>query len=779
MKLLSRLFIQWLPAQCVLLLLSGSTLSAQSPVTLSGYVRDQLTGEALIGATIFVPALNKGAYTNEYGFYSLTLPPGERLILYRYVGYKTDSLNTLLSASQTLNRELGPEERTLDAVEITSKSPGSNVQSTEMGVVALSMSEIKKVPVLFGETDILKTLQLMPGVKPAGEGNSGFFVRGGGTDQNLILLDEAPVYNASHLLGFFSVFNGDAINSSKLYKGNMPAEYGGRLSSALDIRMKEGNSKDFDVSGGLGLISSRLTLEGPIKENQGSFMVAGRRTYADLFLKLSPDSSLSQSQLYFYDLNAKANYKLGENNQIFLSGYLGRDVLGFQDRFGIDWGNKTATLRWNHLFSDKLFLNSTLIYSDYDYKIRFTAADATISSGIRDINWKEDISYYYSSQHTFKAGVNAIYHTFVPGVVTFAQAEDSSRSGGAQDRYGIESAAYLSHEWSPSDAFKLQYGLRASSFTVLGPGTFYEYNPEGSAIDSVSYGSGEIVKNYAGLEPRISATWILGEPHSVKASYARNRQYIHLISNSTAGTPTDVWLPSSENIAPEIADQVSLGYYRNFDDNRWEFSAEVYYKSLQNQIEYKNGADLLLNDQVESQLVFGTGTSYGAEFLLRKTQGDLTGWVGYTLSRTTRQFDEINEGNPFPARQDRTHDVSVVAIYTPGGGNWSFSGSWVYYTGDAVTFPSGSYVVDGRLVPYYTERNGYRLPDYHRLDLSTTWQYGKNPDNTLNVSLYNAYGRKNAYTIDFRESEENPGSLEAVKTYLFRWIPSLTWNFAF
>ncbi|MCI4671458.1 MAG: TonB-dependent receptor [Bacteroidia bacterium] len=757
----------------LLTFLSIPQIQAQNK-SLSGYVRDGMTGEALIGATIFVPSLKKGAYTNDYGFYSLTLPSGTYDVQFRYLGFVVDTQTVNLTENAKIEVELLPEQTSVDEVVISSKAPSSNVNSNEMGVTSLSINEIKKIPVIFGETDVLKTIQLLPGVKPAGEGNSGFYVRGGSSDQNLILLDEAPVYNASHLLGFFSVFNGDAIKNTKLYKGNQPAEYGGRLSSTMDISMRDGNTKDYKLTGGIGLISSRLTFEGPIKEDEGSFMVSGRRTYADLFLGLSNDEALSNSALYFYDLNAKANYKLGEKDQIFLSGYFGRDVFQFQDNFGIDWGNTTATLRWNHIFNDKLFLNSSLIYSDYDYSINIDAVDGSLFSGIQDWNLKENFTYYANSQNTIDFGVDAIYHTFTPG--GFVSSEENLNME-LEDRYALETAAYVSHDWSPTNNFKLTYGLRLSNFTVLGPGTFYQYNAEGAVVDSSVYTSSEVVKNYSGLEPRINATYILGENHSVKASYARNRQNIHLLSNSTSSTPTDLWIPSSEIVAPEISDQWSVGYFRNFNDNKWEASVEVYYKDLQNQIDYQNGADIFLNENVESQLVFGDGWAYGAEFLLKKNVGKFTGWVSYTLSRTMRQFEEINDGNPFPARQDRIHDVSVVAIYEPNK-KWSFSGSFVYYTGDAITFPSGSYSIDGNIVPYYTERNGYRMPDYHRLDLSATW-YGKNPETNLNFSLYNAYGRKNAFTIDFRESETNPGTTEAVRTHLFQWVPSVTYNFSF
>ena len=754
-------------------------LPAQQTVTLSGYVRDGSSGEAMIGATIYVPQIKSGAYTNEYGFYSLTLPTGKYQVQYRFVGYQTDT--TFLDLLQDIRRdvELQSADASLTEVVISSQIRDENVSSTEMGATQLSIGTIKKIPVMFGETDVLKSIQLLPGVKPAGEGGTGFYVRGGGSDQNLILLDEAPVYNPSHLLGFFSVFNGDAIKSTKLYKGNMPAEYGGRLSSSLDVRMKEGNSKEYKLSGGIGLISSRLTFEGPIVEDKASFMVSGRRTYADAFLALSADTALKSSQLYFYDLNLKANYLLGEKDQLFLSGYFGRDKFGFRNQFGIDWGNATATMRWNHLFNDKLFLNSSFIYSDYNYDINLDRAGASISSGIQDFNIKEDLSWYASAQHTLKFGVNAIYHTFIPGVVQTTESASLSAFD-LQEKYALESAAYISHDWSINEKFKINTGLRASGFTVLGPGTTYTYNKEGQIQDSTKYSNGEIVENYVGLEPRISARWALNPMISLKASYARNRQYIHLLSNSTSTTPTDVWLPSTEIIQPEIADQFAIGYYHNFE--RWneeifELSVEAYYKNLQNQIDYQEGADLLLNETVESQLVFGKGWAYGVELMLKKSTGKFSGWVSYNWSRSWRAFEEINEGNPFPARQDRIHDISLVAMYEPNPA-WSFSGSWVYYTGDAVSFPAGSYFIDGQVAAYYTERNGYRMPDYHRMDLSANW-YGKNPNSYINLSIYNAYNRKNAYTIDFRASEENPGTTEAVKTWLFGIVPSISWNFEF
>ncbi|MEM6343171.1 MAG: TonB-dependent receptor [Bacteroidota bacterium] len=753
----------------------GIGISFGQNVTLSGYVYDEANGESLIGATVYIPEAKAGAYSNSYGFYSLSVPPGNYVVQYRFVGYgvMTDTID--LSENVKLDVRLGQIETTTEEVVISAESASERIQSTEMGVETLSIKEIKKLPVLFGETDILKTIQLLPGVKAAGEGSSGFFVRGGGTDQNLILLDEAPVYNPAHLLGFFSVFNGDAIKSTKLYKGNMPAEYGGRLSSVLDVQMKDGNKKDYELSGGIGLISSRLTFEGPIVEDKGSFMVSGRRTYADAFLAFSSDTNLQNTQLYFYDLNMKANYRVSEKDQIFVSGYFGRDKFGLRDQFGLNWGNATGTVRWNHLFSDKLFLNSTLIYSDYDYEIDIIDAGAKITSGIQDWNLKEDFSYYANQRNTLKFGANVIYHTFVPGVITSTESAAINDTE-LQERYALESAAYISHEWKATESFNINYGLRVSNFTVLGPGTEYSYDNEGAAVDSVTYGQGEVIKNYFGLEPRISASYVINPNLSIKASYARNRQYIHLLTNATGGSPTDLWLPSSATIQPEISDQFALGYFQTFGE-KYEGSVEIYYKDLQNQIDYKNGADIFLNETVESELVFGDGWSYGAEFLFRKNVGKFTGWAAYTWSRTFRQFDEINNGEAFPARQDRVHDISLVGMYDPNP-KWSFSATWVYNTGDAVTFPNGSYSYNGQIVPLYGERNADRLPAYHRLDLSATW-YGKNPKSSWNVSVYNAYNRKNVFSLDFRESESNPGTTEAVKTYLFGAVPSLTYNFNF
>lgn len=760
------------------------TLQAQSTekFTVSGYVRDSLTGEELIGVTIKLEELpTAGAATNTYGFYSLTVPAGTYKVSASYLGYNTITRTVNLTQSAKMDFKLVETAHALEEVVITSERKDENITKVQMGVEKLSVKEIETIPVLMGEKDVIKTLQLRPGVKSAGEGSSGFNVRGGASDQNLILLDEATVYNASHLLGFFSVFNSDALKDVTLYKGTQPAPYGGRLASVLDIQMQEGNSNKYGAEGGIGLISSRLKIDGPIVKDKGSFMIAGRRTYADLFLKLSPDTMINRARLYFYDLNAKANYRINDKNRIFLSGYFGKDVLGFADQFGIDWGNYTGTLRWNHLFSDRMFSNTSLIFSNYDYNINIdiTGIEANITSQIRDYNLKQDFQYYANSHNTIKFGFNSIYHKIIPGAIT-VETNGQSSSLKLDHKHSWENAIYASHEYKTGKALSLEYGIRLTSFTVLGPGNFYTYNANGEATDTASYQSGDFVKTYVNAEPRIGINYIINEQSSVKLAYGRNTQNLHLLSNSTSGNPTDLWIPNSNNVKPEIADQVSLGYFRNFDDNKYEFSAETYYKAMQNQVDYKDGAELNFNENVEAELLFGTGRAYGLELFLKKKTGKLTGWVGYTLARTEKKIDGINKGEYYAAKQDRTHDISIVGIYEFNK-KWTASSSWVYYTGNAVTFPSGKYQSAGLVTNYYTERNGYRMPAYHRLDVGVTW-YRKRTlkrESSWNLSVYNAYGRENAYSITFEENPDDPTRTQAVQTTLFRWIPSITYNFKF
>jgi hypothetical protein len=762
-------------------LLSLSALS-QSKYTISGYVRDAKTGEELIGASVSIKELSTtGAGTNAYGFYSITLPEGTYTVNAQYIGYEQKSVIIELRQNTKQDFIVSENATQLKEVIVTAEKRDFNITKIQMGKEKIEVKEIRVIPVIFGEKDVLKTIQLLPGVKPSGEGNSGFYVRGGAADQNLILLDEAIVYNSSHLLGFFSVFNSDAIKDVTLYKGNQPAEYGGRLSSVLDIKMQDGNNHQFGAEGGIGLISSRLKIEVPIVKDKGSFTISGRTTYADLFLKLSNDTSINKAKLYFYDLNVKANYRINDKNRIFLSGYFGKDVLGFADEFGINWGNATGTLRWNHLFSDKLFSNSSLIFSNYDYIINldFSGIKGEIISRIQDYNIKQDFQYFADSKNLIKFGFNSIYHKIIPGAITIESDYKISEIQ-LSHKNGWSNAVYISHEFKPTARLSFEYGIRLTSFSLLGPGDFYTYDLNGEATDTISYSNGQFVKTYFNIEPRYTMNYLINEKNSVKASYSRNTQNLHLLSNSTSGSPTDLWIPSSNNVKPEIADQFALGYFRNFKDNTYEFSAEIYYKNLQNQIDYKDGAELRFNENAESQLLFGKGRAYGIEFLLKKKYGRLNGWIGYTLASTEKKIEGINKGQFYPAKQDRTHDVTLVGIYELSK-NWTLSATWVYYTGNAVTFPSGKYMINGQVVNYYTGRNDYRMPAYHRLDIGATWQKKRTEksESSWNFSLYNAYGRENAYSITFRQDPDDASKTQALQTTLFRWVPSITYNFKF
>uniref|UniRef100_UPI00404B1028 TonB-dependent receptor plug domain-containing protein n=1 Tax=Daejeonella sp. TaxID=2805397 RepID=UPI00404B1028 len=595
----------------------------------------------------------------------------------------------------------------------------------------------------------------------------------GSTDQNLILLDEAPVYNASHLLGFFSTFNSDAIKDVSVFKGGMPAQYGGRLSSVLDIRMNDGNKKEYTAEGGIGLISSRLKLEGPIVKDKGSFMISGRRTYADAFLAFSSDSSIMNNTLYFYDLNAKANYQIDEKNTVYLSGYFGRDELGLSKTFGFGWGNTTATLRWNHLYSNRLFSNTSLIYSNYNYVIQnfLEENNFKVSSSIRDMNLKQDFQLALNNSHNIRFGLDLIHHTIAPGSIT-ASASSSVNEVTVEKRKGSEIAAYISDEWELNNKINLVYGLRASSFFLFGPGNFYEYGTDGNITSTRPYSNGELVKKYFNLEPRISASYQLNDLSSLKSSYTRNTQNLHLMSNSTAGSPTDLYIMSSNNVNPEIANQIALGYFRNINEDKYEFSAEMYYKKMQGQIEYRSGTDLRGNRNVEADLLFGDGRAYGIELFLKKRFGKINGWIGYTLSKTERKFNDINSGQWFLAKQDRTHDVSLVGIYRASE-RWTFSSTFVYNTGNAVTFPGGKYQLNNTTVFYYPERNSDRMPDYHRLDFSATLEGkpGKKLQSSWSFGIYNLYNRKNAYSIDFRDDPDDKSKTQAVRTTLFGIIP--------
>jgi hypothetical protein len=755
---------------CFLGPLSITSVLAQK-FTISGTIRDAKTGEELIGASTIVKELaGVGVTCNEYGFYSMTIKSGNYTLKTSFVGYN-DVLNTIkLDKDIKLDIKLSSGQE-LEVVTISAKKENENVTKAQMGIERLDIGEISKIPVLFGEKDVLKTIQLLPGVKSAGEGNSGFFVRGGASDQNLILLDEAPVYNASHLLGFFSTFNSDAIKDVTLIKGNAPAQYGGRLASVLDVKMNEGNDKTYQIKGGIGAISSRVSVEGPIQKEKSSFLITGRRTYADVFLKATKD--FKDNQLYFYDFNAKANYRINESNRVFLSGYFGRDVLGVGDAFGIDWGNKTGTLRWNSLISKKLFSNTSLIYSDYNYNIKVSSGTKTfnINSEIKDINLKQEFQYFPNTESSWRFGFNVIHHTLAPSTFT----GDSLNVKAKPARYALENAIYANNSYSLSSNLNLDYGLRLSSYSIIGGDGAYNTYVGDVKKETTTLTNGAFGKAYVNLEPRLSLSYKLADNSSLKAAYGRNTQNLHLLSNSTASSPTDSWIGNSYNIKPEIADQVSVGYFRNFDDNKFEFSAETYYKTMQNQLDYKNGADINTAIDVESELLYGKGRAYGLELYVKKKTGRLTGWVSYTLSKTERQIDGINNGDWYNARQDRTHDLSIVGMYQLNK-KWSLAATWVYYTGNAVTFPSGKYNVNGNTILLYTERNGYRMPNYHRLDFSATKETKRG---SWNFGLYNVYGRENAYQITFKDDPKDATKTQAEQTALFRWVPSVTYNFKF
>ncbi|MBW4888924.1 TonB-dependent receptor [Mucilaginibacter sp. HMF5004] len=765
----------------VILLMFPSLVFAQVKYTVSGTIKDKKNGELLIGVTVKIaekPGI--GTSANEYGFYSIALPKGNYTIIVSYVGYEEQRQAVQLDKNVKLDLSLeqtSDKGTNLKEVVVSSGKKDKNLSTAQMGTETLNIKSIEKLPVLFGEKDVLKTIQLLPGVKSSGEGSSGFSVRGGATDQNLILLDEAPVYNASHLLGFFSTFNSDALKDASLIKGNSPSQYGGRLSSVMDIKMKDGNNQDYNVTGGIGLISSRLSVEGPIQKDKSSFIISGRRTYADLFLKAS--DSFKDSKLYFYDLNAKANYQINENNRIYLSGYFGRDVLGFGNTFGTDWGNTTATLRWNSIINSQLFSNTSFIYSNYDYKLNFKSggSDFGLNSKIQDWNLKQDFSWFAGNKHAVRFGLQSIYHTITP-----SRASGTATSSFPKDsKYSWENAVYINDDYKATDRLTVNYGLRLSGFTILGGNTYNIYN-NGVLTDSVALGKGAFGKTYLNLEPRITANYRINEYSSLKAGYSRNTQNLHLLSNSSSGSPTDQWIGSSYTVKPEIADQISIGYSRNFADNNYEVNVEGYYKNMLNQIDYKNGAEITFDagKDIESELLFGKGRAYGLELIAKKKSGRLTGWISYTLSKTERKIDGINNNQWYNARLDKTHDISVVATYQFNP-KWSLSGLFLYSTGNAVTFPTGKYELNGQTIFQYSNRNADRMPAYHRMDLSATYEPNKlkRLHGSWTFGVYNVYGRQNAYTITFEDNTDKPGTTRAIQTSLFRWVPNITYNFKF
>ena len=762
--------------------------------TLSGYMRDAESGEELIGANIVVEDLNTGASTNVYGFYSLSLPYGTYTISYMYIGYETIQKTIDLSRNVNLNIEMNVSYMETEVIITTAERVDQNVQSIEMSVAEFDAQTIQKVPVVLGEIDLIKTVQLLPGVSTAGEGASGFFVRGSSTDQNLILLDESPIYNAAHLFGFFSIFNPDATKDVKLFKAGIPSIYGGRLSSVLDVRQREGNNKVFKTTGGLGLISSRLTVEGPIQPDKSSFLIAGRRSYGDLFLPLFNNESTA----YFYDLNFKANYILSDRNRLFASGYFGRDKFAIDDVFGQGWGNSAFTLRWNHLFSDQIFSNFSAIYSKYDYGLQIFADASAFdwSAFIRNVNLKADVSYFIDDKHTLDFGADAIFYEFAPGKIS--PLNNSSTIERSLDRkFAIEPALYLNYDHVLSQDLSMQYGLRFSSFYRTGRQTIYSYEnnepityndrlgryEEGIISDSSTYNSNEVIKSFYGIEPRLSIRYAFNNENSVKLSYNRTKQYIHLISNTTAPSPLDVWTPSGPYMKPQIADQIALGYFRNFDDNTYESSIEVYYKDLQNQLDYIPGAALAVNNTLETEVLQGPGRAYGVELYLKKRTGRLSGWISYTLSKTERKFSGIsaldpgiNSGEYYPSSFDRTHDLSITGIYELNE-KWTLSSNFILTSGRPITYPKSRYEFAGLVVTQFEDRNSNRMPTYHRLDISATLHNVWRGDWVF--SLYNVYNRQNATSITFRPNEDNPTLTEAVRTTIFGIVPSITYNFKF
>jgi len=775
-----------------LIIFSIQSLAAQQKYTLSGHIKDAETGEDLTGVNIYVKNQNqKGTTSNYYGFYSLKLSKNPYTIIYDYLGYESQEIAIDLIANIKKDIRLKPAQESLEEVVIIKKNKKRKVQSTAMGTHKISVKAVENLPVLLGEKDILKVIQLLPGVKPAGEGQAGFYVRGGNIDENLILLDEAPVYNASHLMGFFSVFNSDALRDAQLYKGHIPARFGSRLSSVMEIRMKEGNDQKFHGQGGIGLISSRLTLEGPIQKDKASFMISGRRTYADIIAKaVSNDEDVDNMKLYFYDLNLKTNYSFNANNRIFLSTYFGRDVFGFEDgndEATFSWGNATTTLRFNHIFNSRLFSNTSLIYSDYNYLINLednsnNASFFKLGAGITDISFKNNFNFYVNDKNKMNFGFDISHHRLRPSIFESSEIDNSQLEDfKLEDRIALESALYVSNEQKITQKINLYYGLRFTNFLQLGPGTYTKYDNDGNEISQHTYTSTEVIKSFNGLAPRVSMSYLLNKSSSLKASFAKTYQFLHLMSNGSSSNPTDVWMPSGLNIPAQTSYQESIGYFKNLKDGLWEFSAEVYYKNMNNIVDYKTGTMITLNPSVEKDLLYGEGKAYGLELLMRKKQGKFTGWISYTLSRSLKKFDAINNGKWYSAKQDRIHDISMVANYKISP-RTQVSGVWVYYTGNAVTFPAGFYQIDGQEYPYFTERNGGRMPDYHRLDFSFTLfnKPTKRFRSNWNISVYNAYSQANPYIIYFRKEYENGSEKLKIKQItIFKWIPSVSYNFKF
>ncbi len=778
----------------ILLLLCSFGTFAQK-VTISGYIKDSASGESLISATVFAREASAGVQTNYYGFYSVTVPkPGNYSVVISYAGYPTRTISLNLTKDTTLNVAMS-QSIVMKEVEITTRKKDENVKTTNMGSVKLSIAQIKTLPVVFGEVDILKTLQLLPGVQSAGDGGSGFYVRGGGPDQNLVLLDEAPVYNTGHLFGFFSVFNSDAVKDVTLVKGGAPANYGSRLSSVVDVTMKEGNQKEYHVTGGIGLIASRFTLEGPLKKDKGSFLVSGRRTYIDVLARPLV-KELENSGYYFYDLNFKLNYRITQKDRVFASAYTGTDKFKFQSPNGnfsaeIPWGNTTTTVRWNHLFNDKLFMNTVLIYNGYHFASTFSQGSSgtgnfgiKLSSGVDDYGGKIDIDYYTRNNHHIKGGVNYTHHRFVPNQISGRADTIVLNPDNAMVKYAHEASGYILDEVDVTNKFKINAGIRYSWFGQEGPYKTYTLDGNNNKTDSQSFIAGKLVQQYGGWEPRLNLRYQLTDAASLKASVAKTYQYLHLVSNNGSTLPTDIWSPSTLKVKPMSAWQYAAGYFQNFFDDQIETSVEIYYKDMKNQVQYKDGytPNSLLDPELS--FVFGNGNAYGAEFFVNKTQGKFTGWVGYTLAWTNLKFPDLNNGNEFPAKYDRRHDLSLVGSYQMNK-KWAFGAVFVYATGNAITLPTAYYFIDNTLVTDYSKLNAYRTPSYQRLDISATYtpqhKVKRKFEGSWNFSIYNVYNHKNPYFmyVDIQGSAQTGIHPKVYEVYILPFLPSVTYNFKF
>ncbi|WP_299386527.1 TonB-dependent receptor [uncultured Lacinutrix sp.] len=782
----------------IIICLSSFFISAQEKFTLSGVIQDQGTNETLIGVNILVPELNTGTTTNEYGFYSITLPKGNYKLVVSYIGYTDKVENIVLTKNQKKSILLNEATESLEEVIITENVEKLSIRKPQMSVNALSSSTIKQIPVVLGEADVLKAITLLPGVTNAGEGSSGFNVRGGAADQNLILLDEATVFNSSHLFGLFSVFNPDAIKDLKLYKGGIPARYGGRVSSVLDIYQKEGSSKDFHANGGIGIVSSRLLVEGPLKKDKGSFLLGGRSSYAHLFLPLFDLDNVA----YFYDLNTKLSYKLNENNNIYLSGYFGRDVFNLANSFENTYGNTIVNFRWNHLFNDKLFSNMSLIYSDYYYGLNLDFVEFKWNSGIQNFNFKYDFKHYISNNFKLQYGLNSIYYKFNPGEIEPSTPTSGINEQKLIDKYAFENAIYLDAEHKVLDNLTLAYGLRLSTFQRLGQSelNIYQNNQavtfnndfqiyeSADAIGTESASQSKTIKSFINLEPRFSAAYQFNRKTSVKASYNRMSQYLHLLSNTSSPTPLDVWAPSGKYIKPQLLDQYAIGYFKNLKDGDYSLEIESYYKDVKNRIDYIDSANLIANDAIERVILNGKARAYGLEVLFRKNEGRFKGWIAYTISKSEQRTQGrtaletgINNGDWYNTGYDKTHDLSITTSYNLNK-KWDLNANFLFQTGQPTTYPNGQYTYNNIVIPNYSARNSTRLPSYHRLDFSAT--YTPKPERTKGwqgswvFGLYNAYNRRNAASISFAQNEDN-GNNEATRLSIFGAVPSVSYNFKF